>query len=92
MGNGMHRSTEVKRGMPGVIWITGFSAAGKTTVGRRVAAELQALGLPTIFLDGDDLRSILGSSWGYEREPADRPRAGSTSACAATSPPRGTRW
>lgn len=53
---------------PGVIWITGFSASGKTTVGRKVDARLRAEGLRTVFLDGDDLRSIFGAKWGYTRE------------------------
>lgn len=52
----------------GVIWITGFSAAGKTSVGRQVQAQLLGVGQPSIFLDGDDLRSILGDNWGYERD------------------------
>lgn len=55
-------------GLKGVIWITGFSAAGKTTIGRKVEARLRAEGLSTVFLDGDDLRSIFGAHWGYERE------------------------
>ena len=53
--------------LSGIIWITGFSAAGKTTLGRKVVARLRAEGIPTIFLDGDDLRSIFGSNWGYDR-------------------------
>ena len=52
----------------GVIWISGFSASGKTTVGRKVESLLQQKGIPTVFLDGDDLRSILGAKWGYERD------------------------
>lgn len=52
----------------GVIWITGYSGAGKTTVGRKVEAQLRNSGFPTIFLDGDDLRSIFSNQWGYERE------------------------
>ncbi|BBD38235.1 adenylylsulfate kinase [Aminobacter sp. Y103A] len=52
----------------GVIWITGFSAAGKTAVGRQVQSQLLEAGQPSIFLDGDDLRSILGNNWGYERD------------------------
>lgn len=52
----------------GVIWITGYSAAGKTTVGRVVERSLRSAEVPTIFLDGDDLRSILGQKWGYSRE------------------------
>lgn len=55
-------------GHGGVIWITGFSAAGKTTIGRRVEASLRTDGWQTVFLDGDDLRAIFGSNWGYERE------------------------
>jgi adenylylsulfate kinase-like enzyme/2-polyprenyl-3-methyl-5-hydroxy-6-metoxy-1,4-benzoquinol methylase len=51
----------------GVIWVTGFSASGKTTVGRKLEARLRALGLNTIFLDGDELRSIFAERWGYER-------------------------
>jgi adenylylsulfate kinase-like enzyme/SAM-dependent methyltransferase len=51
-----------------VIWISGFSASGKTTVGRRVEAMLRARGSTAIFLDGDDLRSILAGRWGYTRE------------------------
>ena len=60
---------EEHKGAPaqGVIWITGYSAAGKTTVGRKVEARLRATGMQTIFLDGDDLRSIFGSNWGFDR-------------------------
>ena len=51
----------------GVIWISGFSASGKTTVGRKVNSKLNTLGARTVFLDGDDLRSIFGARWGYTR-------------------------
>ena len=51
-----------------VIWITGFSAAGKTTVGRQVSRMLSEDGLPALFLDGDQLRSIFAHKWGYSRE------------------------
>jgi adenylylsulfate kinase len=40
----------------GVIWITGYSAAGKTTIGREVARLLSQEGHHVIFLDGDQLR------------------------------------
>ncbi|MCW5735183.1 MAG: adenylyl-sulfate kinase [Enhydrobacter sp.] len=53
-----------------MIWITGYSAAGKTTVGRRVEAKLRQQGVKSIFLDGDDLRSIFAGQWGFAR--ADR--------------------
>lgn len=51
-----------------VIWITGYSSAGKTTVGRLVEANLRRNNYSTVFLDGDDLRSIFSGRWGYERE------------------------
>lgn len=61
----------ITEGAPtGVVWVTGYSASGKTSVGRKLKAKLQADGVPTVFLDGDDLRSILSNRWGYER--ADR--------------------
>jgi bifunctional enzyme CysN/CysC len=49
----------------GVIWITGFSAAGKTSLARIVAHLLVNSDVPTIHLDGDDLRGIFGNKWGY---------------------------
>ena len=52
----------------GVIWITGFSSSGKTTVARKVCRILKERGLSTIFLDGDDLRSIFSNSWGYDKK------------------------
>ena len=52
----------------GLIWITGFSASGKTTVARKVYYELSTLGLKVIHLDGDDLRAIFGNHWGFDRE------------------------
>ena len=51
----------------GVIWITGYSAAGKTTVGRKVELMLREKSVRTIILDGDDLRSIFSHRWGYAR-------------------------
>lgn len=63
--------TRANSDTPGrVIWITGYSSAGKTTVGRLVATELRRRRHSTVFLDGDHLRSIFSGRWGYER--ADR--------------------
>lgn len=49
----------------GVIWLTGYSSAGKTTLARHVVAELGKEGAQAVFLDGDDLRGIFGHKWGY---------------------------
>jgi len=51
----------------GLIWVTGFSASGKTTVSRKVENLLKKKGFKTLYLDGDDLRGIFGNSWGYKR-------------------------
>ncbi|MBV5287130.1 MAG: adenylyl-sulfate kinase [Methyloversatilis discipulorum] len=58
--------TELAR--PTVIWITGYSGAGKTTVGRKVNFRLNEKGVKSVFLDGDDLRAVLGGKWGYEKD------------------------
>ena len=55
-------------GASGVIWISGYSAAGKTTVGRKIENLLGRMGMRPLFLDGDDLRSIFAGRWGYTRE------------------------
>ena len=57
----------VSADLRGVIWISGYSAAGKTTVARVVQRQLNQGGCRTILLDGDDLRSIFAEKWGYER-------------------------
>ena len=49
-----------------VVWITGYSGSGKTTVARKVEASLREQGVSTISLDGDDLRAIFSGKWGYE--------------------------
>ena len=51
-----------------VIWITGLSASGKTTLGTLVTENIEAKGLDVIMLDGDDLREILGATKLYTRE------------------------
>ena len=41
-----------------VIWITGLSGAGKTTLGREIVRNLKQIGIAPIFLDGDELREV----------------------------------
>jgi 2-polyprenyl-3-methyl-5-hydroxy-6-metoxy-1,4-benzoquinol methylase/gluconate kinase len=52
----------------GVIWISGYSGSGKSTVAREVVRQIKYRGGSAILLDGDNLRSILQSKWGYSRE------------------------
>lgn len=48
-----------------VVWITGYSGAGKTTAGKLVAEALARIGVPVFHFDGDEMRAVLGGKWGY---------------------------
>ncbi|MCG2582822.1 adenylyl-sulfate kinase [Massilia sp. TS11] len=52
----------------GVIWLTGLSGAGKSTIASRVEASLHASGCRTFVLDGDNLRHGLCSDLGFSTE------------------------
>jgi adenylylsulfate kinase len=54
-----------------VIWITGLSAAGKSTVARAVVDILRQRGLPTLLLDADDVRAAIADP-GIGHDPASR--------------------
>ena len=45
--------------MSQVVWITGLSGAGKTTLAQAIVKHLRDNGQHVIFLDGDELRDIL---------------------------------
>jgi bifunctional enzyme CysN/CysC len=53
-----------------VVWFTGMSGAGKTTIARLVERALHDRGVRTFLLDGDELRAGLSSDLGFS--PADR--------------------
>jgi sulfate adenylyltransferase len=48
-----------------VVWLTGLSGAGKSTIAEALAAELQAEGRRTAIIDGDELRR-LSAHLGYD--------------------------
>lgn len=50
---------------PTCIWITGLSAAGKTTLAKAIHARLQRLDIASTVLDGDDLRAGLCRDIGF---------------------------
>lgn len=54
----------------GVVWITGLSNAGKTTVARALVTLLRSRGGHPIHLDGDDLRAVFNIQRAYA--PGDR--------------------
>ena len=51
-----------------LIWVTGFSSSGKTTVARFLCDLLRDEGLGVVWLDGDDLRRIFAQEAGYDRD------------------------
>ena len=83
-----------------VIWLTGLSGAGKSTIAEALIPALRALGIPAMHLDGDDLRTGLCSDLGFS--PEDRQenirrtaevarlfcRAGTVTVCSLISPLR----
>lgn len=50
---------------PAVLWFTGLSGAGKSTVANRVEAKLHAMGRRTYMLDGDNVRFGLNRDLGF---------------------------
>jgi adenylylsulfate kinase len=51
-----------------VIWFTGLSGAGKTTIAQRVEQELNKQGFLTQILDGDNIRSGINNNLGFSVE------------------------
>lgn len=51
-----------------VVWITGLPSAGKSKLGRAVVAALSRAGAAVCTLDGDQVRTALGSKVGYSTD------------------------
>ncbi|HEY2369117.1 MAG TPA: adenylyl-sulfate kinase [Polyangiaceae bacterium] len=99
------RADEEERNMSkaSVIWFTGLSGAGKTTITDALAPELRARGERVEVLDGDVVRTNLSKGLGFSREDRDTniariafvadllARNGVTVVVAAISPYRNTR-
>lgn len=54
-----------------VIWLTGLSGAGKSTIAEALAPELLASGKKVELLDGDIVRTHLSKGLGFSREDRD---------------------
>ena len=54
-----------------VVWFTGLSGAGKTTVANIVEAELEQRGLVVDHLDGDIVRTHLSKGLGFSKDDRD---------------------
>jgi len=55
----------LKRQHPGVLWFTGLSGAGKSTIANLVEKQLHAMGRHTYLLDGDNVRHGLNKDLGF---------------------------
>jgi bifunctional enzyme CysN/CysC len=60
----------LKNQQPAVLWFTGLSGAGKSTIANIVERKLHALGRHTVLLDGDNVRHGLNRDLGFTE--ADR--------------------
>ena len=58
----------IKGQVPKVLWFTGLSGAGKSTVANLVDKRLHALGYHTFVLDGDNVRHGLNRDLGFTDE------------------------
>src|SRR5271170_2001750 len=55
----------LKHQKPAILWFTGLSGAGKSTIANLVEAELHARGVHTALLDGDNVRHGLNKDLGF---------------------------
>ncbi len=60
----------IKDQRPCILWFTGLSGSGKSTIANLVEAQLSMLGCHTYMLDGDNLRHGLNKDLGFT--PSDR--------------------
>src|SRR5581483_7123515 len=95
------RRTRVSSGF--VVWLTGLSGAGKSTIAERLAIELSGRGRHVEILDGDEVRTHLSKGLGFSKEDRDTnvrrigyvarlvARSGGVAITAAISPYREVR-
>ena len=86
-----------------VVWFTGLSGAGKSTIASALEAELKLRGRHTELLDGDEVRTHLSKGLGFSKEDRDTnirrigyvarlvARSGGVAITAAISPYREVR-
>jgi bifunctional enzyme CysN/CysC len=62
---GREQRAALKDQLPAVLWLTGLSGAGKSTIANIVEKKLVALGRHTMLLDGDNVRHGLNRDLGF---------------------------
>jgi adenylyl-sulfate kinase len=68
-----HRTTKQERARrkgqkPCILWFTGFSGSGKSTIADALEARLAEMGYHTYLLDGDNIRHGLNKDLGFSAE------------------------
>ena len=66
----VHQRSSIKKQKPIVLWLTGLSGSGKSTIANEVERKLAQLNRHTFLLDGDNLRHGLNKDLGFKE--ADR--------------------
>lgn len=51
-----------------VLWLTGLSGSGKTTIAKAAYKEFESRNIPCVLLDGDHLREVFGGLFGHNRD------------------------
>jgi bifunctional enzyme CysN/CysC len=62
---GKEARARLKGQRPGVVWLTGLSGAGKSTIAGELARRLQELGHHVAVLEGEDIRDGLSRDLGF---------------------------
>jgi len=62
--------------LPAVLWFTGLSGAGKSTIAELVVAALNQRGIPLEYLDGDRVRDLFPTGFSKEDRDAHIARIG----------------
>ncbi|TLE14164.1 adenylyl-sulfate kinase [Helicobacter apodemus] len=57
----------VRNGYGAVLWLCGLAGSGKSTIGKALYAEIHQRIPNVVYLDGDELRDLLGE-YGYSKE------------------------
>ncbi len=57
--------SEMNSHRPGVVWMTGLSGSGKSTIANIVESKLHTMGVRTYLLDGDNVRHGLNRDLGF---------------------------
>ena len=62
---GPEQRSALKGHLPAVVWLTGLSGSGKSTIANALERRLNSLGVHTALLDGDSIRGGLNQDLGF---------------------------